>query len=344
MLLPRAPDSTRRESRTLIALETAPQEVSIIVIAYNNAATLPECFSSLARQTYPYKAIVVVCDRTSPDETEPVVDSLMSTQNHSVAIKCDNVGRSKARNLGWQSVSSPIVMFADGDDVYEKTYVEKAVAALKDDANVGGVCLGGTALKKDGGILSKYYETYGATDVRVEERSGSGPEWAWVYRHKCLEEAGGFDEGLAQAEDKDLCARVKKAGYRIAYVGGTNWYRRKPERIRGFVKKEYLGGKRRVVYELKNDEYRSVLTNAIPAIYLVFALALAPIWERCTHFSSSSLDWSPMVCSLSFEELTSEDKARLSSGSLFSRFRGGWPPAWEVCTGFFSSACEERDW
>ncbi|MGD0477842.1 MAG: glycosyltransferase [Nitrososphaerales archaeon] len=251
--------------------------MSIVVTAFNNADTLPDCLSSLTSQTYPYKEVIVVCDRSSSDETEMVADSLARTFEHCEVIKCDNVGRSRARNIGWKAVGTPIVMFADGDDVYEKTYVEKAVEALQNEPAAGGVCLGGTALTRDGSILSRYYEAYGATDVRVEDGSGSGPGWAWVYRRKCLVEVKGFDEGLAQAEDKDLCARVKKAGYRIAYVGGINWYRRKPIKVRSFVKKEYLGGKRRVVYELRNSDYVSLLTNVVPAAYLIFAVALVPV-------------------------------------------------------------------
>lgn len=256
-------------------MEAAPQEVSIIITAYNNAATLPDCFSSLAGQTYPFKQIVLVCDRSSSDGTEKVADSMALSSEHCVVLKCDKVGRSRARNIGWQSVGSPIVMFVDGDDVYEKTYLDKAVGALQEEPGTGGVCLGGTALTKDGGILSKYYEAYGATDLRVEDSSDSGPAWAWVYRRKCIEEVKGFDEGLAQAEDKDLCARVKRAGYRIAYVGGINWYRRKPENVRTFVKKEYLGGKRRVVYELRNNQYHSIFGNVVPAVYLILALSSA---------------------------------------------------------------------
>jgi glycosyltransferase involved in cell wall biosynthesis len=258
-------------------MEGASQEVSIVITAFNNADTFPDCFSSLAAQTYPFKEIVVVCDRSSSDETEKVVDSVVRSFEHSRVVKCNNVGRSRARNIGWQSVSSPIVMFADGDDVYEKTYVEKAAGVLQNEPAVGGVCLGGKALTEDCSILSRYYEAYGATDARVGDRSGSEPDWAWVYRRDCIAQVKGFDEGLAQAEDKDLCARVKKAGYRIAYVGGTNWYRRKPERVSIFLKKEYLGGKRRVVYELRNNEYRSLLMNVVPAVFLIIVLVSTPV-------------------------------------------------------------------
>jgi glycosyltransferase involved in cell wall biosynthesis len=253
-------------------------EVSIIVIAYNNADSLPDCLSTLLSQTYHSKRIVVVCDRSSSDTTETVVDEFVGTHESSTSIKCEGVGRSKARNLGWQAVNTPIVMFADGDDVYEPSYVSKAIQALQAGPEFGGVCLGGAALTVKINVLSKYYEAYGSTDARVSSKSQSGPDWAWVYRLECVQSVNGFDEELTQAEDKDICRRVKEAGYKIAYVKGVNWHHRKPGTIRKFVRKECLGGKRRVVYELRHKEYRTILTQALPIIYLLFALVSISVW------------------------------------------------------------------
>jgi glycosyltransferase involved in cell wall biosynthesis len=250
-------------------------EVSIIIIAYNNADALPDCLSTLSRQTYQSKRVIIVCDRSSSDDTETVVDEFVRNHDACTSIKCEGVGRSRARNLGWQAVSSSIVMFADGDDMYEPTYVSKAVHALLAGPEWGGVCLGGTALVRSESVLSRYFEAYGATDVRVSSDSPSGPDWAWVYRRECVEEAKGFDEELTQAEDRDMCKRVKHAGYKIAYVGGVNWYHRKPPTIGKFVKKECLGGKRRVVYELRRNEYRSIIANMIPVFALALVLAAA---------------------------------------------------------------------
>ena len=251
------------------------EEASIIVIAYNNGDSILECLSSLSDQTYQNKRILVVCDRSSSDDTEAVVDDFVRQNRGASAVKCDGVGRSRARNLGWQAVGSPVVMFADGDDVYERTYLEKAMSSLQSGPDVGGVCLGGRPLKLNDSILSKYYESFGATDARHDSRGGSGPGWAWVYRRECVEKVRGFDEGLAQAEDKEICMRVKGIGYRIAYVGGTNWYRRKPEKVRGFLKKEYLGGKRRTVFELKTAQYGSIAFNVAPIAYVILSAGLA---------------------------------------------------------------------
>jgi glycosyltransferase involved in cell wall biosynthesis len=251
--------------------------VSIIVIAYNNADSLLDCLSTLSSQVYHSKRIVIVCDRSSSDDTEAVVDGFVRNHDSCTSIKCNGVGRSEARNMGWQAVSSPIVMFADGDDVYEPTYVSKAIQALQVGPEFGGVCLGGAALtnKANPNLLSKYYEAYGSTDVRASADSPSGPDWAWVYRRECVEKAKGFDEELTQAEDKDMCKKVKQVGYKIAYVGGVNWHHRKPPTIREFVKKECLGGKRRVVYEFRRNEHRSVISNMAPMFALAIVLAVA---------------------------------------------------------------------
>jgi cellulose synthase/poly-beta-1,6-N-acetylglucosamine synthase-like glycosyltransferase len=243
-------------------------EVGVIVTAYNNADTLRECVSSLVAQLYPKKQIIIVCDTSSSDDTERVAENLASLNENCTLIKCNAVGRSRARNLGWKKSNVPITMFADADDIYEPHYLLKAVEAISTDPKLGGVCLGGKALNDGNGILYRFYDSYGATDLHLRVDS-SEPDWAWVYKRECLEEVGGFDEELSQAEDKDLCNRVKSAGHKIAYVPGVNWYRRKPRTVLKFIKKEYQAGKRGVVYELRRGKYFSLLYNLIPLAYVL---------------------------------------------------------------------------
>ena len=247
-------------------------EVGVVITAYNNAATIAASIESLCAQSYPRKHIFVVVDQSSSDETERVVDAECALRECCSVIKCKGVGRSKARNIGWMSVRSPVVMFADGDDVYSEEYLAKAVEGLDSSPSVGGVCLGGAPLPTGKKLLDDYYRAYGPTDAR--SRPGKQPDWAWVYRIDCLRVTGGFDESLSQAEDKDFCSRVKKAGYDIAYVPGVNWHRRKAETYRNFVSKEYLAGRRRVFYYSKNRSYRPIIRGMLPAVPLTVLLGL----------------------------------------------------------------------
>ncbi|MDA4126137.1 MAG: glycosyltransferase [Thaumarchaeota archaeon] len=250
--------------------------VSVVVTAYNNAMSLGECLTSLSAQSFESKDIVIVLDTSSTDDTAGVVDSF-SKYNDCRVVKCAGVGRSKARNQGWRSTDSEIVMFADGDDTFERHYLAKAVESLDSNLNAGGVSVGGTALPASNPVLRRYYRSFGGTDARFDERVQADPGWAWVYRRECLADVGGFDESLAQAEDKDLCARVKELGYKISYVGGVNWYHRKPETFSGLIRKECAGGRRRVVFEAKRKDVLSVLLNLAPVAFVVLVLAVIPM-------------------------------------------------------------------
>jgi GT2 family glycosyltransferase len=89
-----------------------------------------------------------------------------------------------------------------------------------------------------------------------------------------LEKVGGFDEGLSQGEDKDLCRRVIGLGNKVSYVGGVNWYRRKPSTYREFLRKEYNVGKRRIFYDSKYDDYSTVLRSLLPLMAVGVLLSL----------------------------------------------------------------------
>ncbi len=249
--------------------------MSIVVTAYNNEDSVGECLQSLRDQHYPKAEILVVLDDSSKDGTKEVVERLARDLRGLQLVRCSGVGRSEARNIGWRRARSEIVIFADGDDQFEKEYVSRAVSCLLDDSRIGGVCLGGAARARRNTILGRYHEAYGPTDERIERDSRKDPDWAFVYRKECLEKVGGFDQGLSQAEDRDLCSRVKNAGYRVGYVSGVNWYHRKPSSFTEFVAKEYTAGSRRVSYEIKNRKYTSVSGSLLPLAFILVALVLA---------------------------------------------------------------------
>lgn len=242
------------------------------MLAYNNADDIVGCLSTLESQTCKSFNVIVVCDTSSQDATEAVIDDYASTGRLLHVLKVSGVGRSEARNIGWRATDAPIVMFADGDDVFEPWYLAKAIAEL-DTRSVGGVCLGGSALVSSNTLLNRYYASFGPTDARTTPTLE--PDWAWVYRRELVEKVGGFDENLSQAEDKDLCARVKALGMGIAYVSGINWYHRKPKSFVHLLAKEYRAGKRRVFYELKTNNRRAFMRGIGPILFLGLTIFLA---------------------------------------------------------------------
>ncbi len=252
-------------------------QAAVIVTAYNNSTTIMECLATLERQTYQPRQILVVCDQASTDSTLSQVEEFVQGREGITLLKCNGLGRSAARNLGWTAISSSVVMFADGDDLYTPEYLEKAISSLVSNPKAAGVCVGGAPLAGRNATLNVFYSTYGPTDSRINPAVGRVPDWAWVYLRSSLERVGGFDEKLSQAEDKDLCRRIKDGGYEIAYVPGVNWFHRKPETLVELLRKEYNAGKRRVFYLAKNREYSAISLKLAPLTCLVALSSLVPL-------------------------------------------------------------------
>jgi glycosyltransferase involved in cell wall biosynthesis len=250
--------------------------LSIVAVAYNNEGVIEECVRSLLAQTYFPKEIVLVADEASKDGTIRAAERV-SSEAPVVLVKCQGVDRSEARNIGWKRAAGEVIFFADGDDVYSDDYAEKALRCLDSDPSVGGVCVGGASLVRNATLMERYHASFGPTDKRLEP-PGMVPDWAFVYRRRCLDEAGGYTRGWSQAEDRDLCQRVKRKGYTIGYVPGVHWYHRKPGGFGQFISKEYRAGRERVPYEVHQRGFRRVSINLAPLLVVVALIAIAPFF------------------------------------------------------------------
>ncbi len=262
---------------------------SIIVITYNNADTIEECLSSLMAQSYSTKEIIVVYDEGSKDGTKQVLERLEASCKGFRVVSVPHMGRSKARNIGWRSSNGEIVFFADADDIYFRDYLEKAVSKLESDPQMGCVCLTGSSLTVGKGFLAGCMQVYSKLQQVNVEKGGFKPTWAWVYRREALEKAGGFDESLEQAEDKDLFMRVKAAGYNAGLITGLNWLHRRPSSLWIYLKKTYRGGMRRIFFVAKHDEWRKLVFELLPFGIIILFLVLSILYLLVTVFMLTSL-------------------------------------------------------
>jgi GT2 family glycosyltransferase len=88
--------------------------ISVIIPAYNAAATLPRALDSVLTQTWPAHEIIVVDDGSS-DATGEVARSYAGRVRY---VRQDNAGPSAARNQGVTAASGEWIAFLDADDWY----------------------------------------------------------------------------------------------------------------------------------------------------------------------------------------------------------------------------------
>ena len=106
-------------------------KISVVIPAYNRAATIRKCLDSVVLQTYLPDEILVV-DDGSTDETVEAVSSYRHPPQ--ISLRCLSLGRNSgaqaARNHGIREAKGDWIAFQDSDDEWLPEKLEKQVAAL----------------------------------------------------------------------------------------------------------------------------------------------------------------------------------------------------------------------
>ena len=106
---------------------TSAPKATVVVPAYNAAATLGECLDSLRNLNYPdYETIVV--DDGSTDSTAEIAGH---DGNGVRTIRVEHNGLAAARNAGIEAASGEIVAFIDADARADRDWLYHLVETLK---------------------------------------------------------------------------------------------------------------------------------------------------------------------------------------------------------------------
>lgn len=125
--------------------EVAGAAVSIVVPTWNCGDYLPGCLDSLLSQTA--KAEVVVVDDASDDQTTEILQSY--GDRITVIRHARRRGANAARNTAIAAAQGDLIAFADADNQYERTWLEKLVKAIRSDRTAGVAFCGYTKQSAD---------------------------------------------------------------------------------------------------------------------------------------------------------------------------------------------------
>ena len=228
---------------------TAPL-VSVVIPAYNAAATLGECIASVLAQGYPAIEIVVV-DDGSQDATATVVAGFGDRVRY---VHQPNGGLAVARNTGHQAAKGSLIAWLDADDVCLPDRIALQAEYLTRHPAVGLVSGEFSAFDTTGLLAqrhaSAYYaaraasrleDLYGSVEVLVPRntawllnggwevpsyRGSVYRELAWgnfvhpptvMLRRSVVEAAGPLDPAMRLAEDWEFLIRASR-GAEFAYL------------------------------------------------------------------------------------------------------------------------------
>lgn len=113
-----------------------PPTVSIVIPAYNEAASIRACVVAAIRQTVPASEIIVV-DNRSTDATTDIVRSIQAEYPDSPLMlfqQNEEQGLVPTRNFGFDRAQGSIIGRIDADSVIEPNWVEEVQKAFADDS------------------------------------------------------------------------------------------------------------------------------------------------------------------------------------------------------------------
>jgi len=190
--------SQSRSQERLPARQVVPGRVSVIIPAYNAAATVERTIASVLNQSYTNLEVLVV-DDGSTDETAALVQQMVDVAGRIRLLQKPNGGLVSARNHGIAHATGEFIAPVDADDLWHPQKIAKQVALMRKRGDqVGLIYTWGRGIDEDDRILKdlRTYrfrgDVYAALIVRGFVGSG-----APLVRRRCVDEVGGYDASLS---------------------------------------------------------------------------------------------------------------------------------------------------
>jgi glycosyltransferase involved in cell wall biosynthesis len=195
---------------------TDEELVSVVIPAYNAAATLDETLRSVRSQTHRALEIIVV-DDGSVDDTREIAQRHAAVDERVQVVTQANAGLAASRNAGWMRARSELIAFIDADDLWAPTKIERQLERLRTGGErVGLVYCGSVRIDGDSMMATRLWEVprfEGDALDAILTRNFIGNGSAVLVRRQALIDARGYEGGLRAAgaegcEDYLLSCRV----------------------------------------------------------------------------------------------------------------------------------------
>lgn len=218
-------------------------DFSIVIISFNTKNLLVECLKSIIRsmadQKFKYEIIVV--DNASKDGTVTAIKNY----NLKIIQNKQNLGFSKANNIGVKHAAGKYILFLNPDTIIYKGSIEKIIDFMENNKGVGAAtckillpngelddaCHRGfptpwSSLTHFTGLSkifpkSKLFSGYnlGGSNLNEIHQIDACCGAFVIVRREAGEEIGWWDEDFFwYGEDLDFCYRLKRKGWRVYFV------------------------------------------------------------------------------------------------------------------------------
>jgi len=246
--------------------------VTIIVPCYKQAHFLKDSLQSVVDQEYSDWECIIVNDG-SPDDVSEVVQQWINQDSRFKYLEKENGGLSSARNFGIKQAKGIYILPLDADDILHQDYVKKAVLELQQNESLAIVS-----------CYSKFFiSTQNNVIYKLRPKGENCVDLLYVnqliatslYRKKCWEEVGGYDESMKKGfEDWEFWISITKRGWKYMIIPEFLFFYRKSKKSmlvdtvsnHAESNKEYIFKKHKECYVEDFDNCMTVLFYELSAL------------------------------------------------------------------------------
>ncbi len=180
-------------------------KVSVVIPCYNLGQYINEAVDSVLAQTYQDFEIIIVNDGSTDEWTNQLLDNYSKPKTR--VIKTENRGLPAARNLAISEAMGEYILPLDADDKIAPTFLEKTVKILEQNPKVGFVTTWTKSFKESNHVWkTEKFELVKALATNITAVSS-------LFRRKCWEEVGGYNEQMTGFHDWDFWLSVAEKGW-----------------------------------------------------------------------------------------------------------------------------------
>ncbi|MDT7541869.1 MAG: hypothetical protein QOE33_1773 [Acidobacteriota bacterium] len=192
---------------------------SIIIPTYQRTAQLASCLEAITRLDYPLERFeVIVVDDGSATPPEELIASFRERIDVQLLTQ-PHAGPAAARNTGAARARGDCLAFTDDDCLPERNWLRAFAARLveRPEQLIGG--------RAQNALAQNIYSAASQTiiDVVYEHFNENGEAHFFASNNfavpaRGFRAIGGFDEKFVTSEDRDLCDRWLRHGYKMTYA------------------------------------------------------------------------------------------------------------------------------
>lgn len=197
-------------SASASSLPVAASLITVVVPAYNRAATIERCVDSIRPQTYPHWEVVVV-DDGSTDDTREVTRAVAANDPRIRLVEHgQRRGAQAARNTGIREARGEWIAFLDSDDEFLPHSLEtRLLRAIEEGRDVvHSAC----RVRKSDGRVHAYHVPRLSGHVYTQLLRHEGPVFpGLLVKRAALERIGLLDEEITAFQEWDTSIRLARS-------------------------------------------------------------------------------------------------------------------------------------